>query len=301
MALVALAIVTLRGAAAVLLLATAAGAENPGSVALWPWLIVMAVLDTVRVPIRVLGLVNTVRATHEARLEAVATLRWGWRTSSLPEVYVAGALGKNASAILDLVLTMASSVWHILGLIWLSTLPSSSLVRPVPLFAAVCISLACARLTVACVSSAARVLASRCAVPPPGSPAAGVPQPAWVTDVQTEWADLAVDSWGITMFTQPMSSLPSSKAPGLTPEQLKTLRAVAASECSQAASRCSICLTAFSPDELCLEIKPCGHCSFHQECVSEWLERAGNCPICRAIVEVPRKSETPCAVCIESP
>jgi hypothetical protein len=287
MAIVSLALVTLRGVGGVFVLVQAASTQQEAcGASLIPWLVGMVVLDLVRIPLRVVALLNARRSVASPRTDSVAALRWDCSSSSLPEVAVASALRTHTTSLLDLCFTIISSVWHVLGLVWLSG-ELEHCVPPldVTIFAAVCITLSVARCSVAALSSAVLCLCSTCPRPPP---AAHV-QEEWVTELQADWTGLALDSFGLSMFGAPLGSLPRTRAPGLSQAALKGL-STARSMPSGEAVRCTICLQPFEAEDLRRVMHPCGHSLFHQECADPWLSQTANCPICRTVVEPPASS-----------
>jgi E3 ubiquitin-protein ligase ATL7/58/59 len=46
------------------------------------------------------------------------------------------------------------------------------------------------------------------------------------------------------------------------------------------ATRCSVCLADYQPDERLQRIPPCGH-TFHIDCIDHWLSTNTTCPLCR--------------------
>eukprot|EP00927_Polykrikos_kofoidii_P009506 TRINITY_DN13962_c0_g1_i1.p1 TRINITY_DN13962_c0_g1~~TRINITY_DN13962_c0_g1_i1.p1 ORF type:complete len:118 (+),score=8.67 TRINITY_DN13962_c0_g1_i1:86-439(+) len=44
---------------------------------------------------------------------------------------------------------------------------------------------------------------------------------------------------------------------------------------------CSVCLDAYRDAELLTKLR-CGHC-FHVACLTDWLRRSAQCPLCRAV------------------
>ena len=46
---------------------------------------------------------------------------------------------------------------------------------------------------------------------------------------------------------------------------------------------CSVCLDDLEGDDPGVRQLVCGHC-YHEECIAPWLERKGNCPVCKQAV-----------------
>ena len=64
----------------------------------------------------------------------------------------------------------------------------------------------------------------------------------------------------------------------------ETLEALPEVKCTETGKACSICLTDFEMDEMCLQLPKCGHL-FHGICVKTWLKINKVCPTCRKDVE----------------
>lgn len=54
---------------------------------------------------------------------------------------------------------------------------------------------------------------------------------------------------------------------------------------------CAICCEALAPGDTAWRL-PCGHCEWHEVCVHKWLRKHGTCPMCRAPMDIPWKSES---------
>lgn len=67
----------------------------------------------------------------------------------------------------------------------------------------------------------------------------------------------------------------------LTPEQIDEIGEFKYAEASkELVDECSICLSAFEPDDVCRELPdPCAHC-FHKECIDSWFVKSSKCPLC---------------------
>lgn len=77
---------------------------------------------------------------------------------------------------------------------------------------------------------------------------------------------------------------------GLSRESLLRLRRVDSSAESAVGGpgMCSICLAQFEPGES-LVLLPCDERhSFHEECITQWLVKSAQCPLCMGEVSVPR-------------
>jgi E3 ubiquitin-protein ligase ATL7/58/59 len=56
------------------------------------------------------------------------------------------------------------------------------------------------------------------------------------------------------------------------------------------ATRCSVCLADYQPDERLQRIPPCGH-TFHIDCIDHWLSTNTTCPLCRvSLLPAPKTS-----------
>ncbi|KAK3038527.1 hypothetical protein RJ639_029327 [Escallonia herrerae] len=58
------------------------------------------------------------------------------------------------------------------------------------------------------------------------------------------------------------------------------------------AGECPVCLSAFVAGEELRLLNSCEHV-FHAPCINAWLSSHSNCPVCRAIVIVGRRSKRP--------
>ncbi len=54
---------------------------------------------------------------------------------------------------------------------------------------------------------------------------------------------------------------------------------------SENASGCCLCISDYRPIDLLLQL-PCRH-NFHEACVTPWLQKAQNCPVCRGPAHLP--------------
>jgi hypothetical protein len=68
------------------------------------------------------------------------------------------------------------------------------------------------------------------------------------------------------------------RAPEQTINALPTHQHVAAKD-EKEERECNICLDTFKGGD-CIKTLPCGH-SYHDACISKWLEKVANCPICK--------------------
>ncbi|KAF8401060.1 hypothetical protein HHK36_014363 [Tetracentron sinense] len=55
-------------------------------------------------------------------------------------------------------------------------------------------------------------------------------------------------------------------------------------------NECAVCLSVFEDDEDVRQLPRCNH-SFHAPCIDMWLYSHSDCPLCRAIVELPAPHE----------
>lgn len=62
-------------------------------------------------------------------------------------------------------------------------------------------------------------------------------------------------------------------------EQIRIIKFATSMEGATGGPNCSICLSAFEPDESCRRL-PCRH-FYHSECIDKWLNQVNQCPLCR--------------------
>ncbi|KAM0914355.1 hypothetical protein ACQ4PT_011554 [Festuca glaucescens] len=86
---------------------------------------------------------------------------------------------------------------------------------------------------------------------------------------------------------------------GLASEQISRLPSFESSPYDRT-STCVVCLEASRGGERWRALPPCGH-AFHAACVDPWLLLSPVCPVCRATVAVPPRSESQAADGIETP
>eukprot|EP00793_Prasinoderma_coloniale_P000663 PRCOL_00003813-RA len=61
-----------------------------------------------------------------------------------------------------------------------------------------------------------------------------------------------------------------------------------------ASTRCAICLRRCRPGQIVRELPGCCHI-YHMECIDEWLQVQGSCPVCRTHVVPPERDACDCA------
>ncbi|XP_019154650.1 PREDICTED: uncharacterized protein LOC109151188 [Ipomoea nil] len=69
----------------------------------------------------------------------------------------------------------------------------------------------------------------------------------------------------------------ASSGGGLEVKSLKRKRIA----CDERDRCCVICLEVLTAGIDVVGVMPCSHCSFHDDCLSSWLERSPSCPLCR--------------------
>jgi hypothetical protein len=90
-----------------------------------------------------------------------------------------------------------------------------------------------------------------------------------------------LERWGHVGQLSGYTALENDSLDGLTPEQIKELPEIRASELSLShGAECSICLTDLRPADNLRQLASCGH-TFHRSCIDLWLLRRADCPLCK--------------------